>query len=808
MNRQFMYWFAGSFRRQIILVFVSGFFILITAFGAYRLEIEKNYQYLDSNKAAIGIAKSLAGGSLSWVLANDVEGLQEIVDSFNGYPQLRYAMIVSSGQLVLAHTDKTKVGLYLSDEQSLSLNRGPADNRVISDSADLVDVAVPIKLKERAVAWVRVGLGREVIAGNLSGQRWSYVLFVFFSTLLSLLAATLIANRLGRRIGVLMKTAEEVQSGNFSVRASVPGGEGEVAMLANSFNRMLDVLAHDRTQLRESDRHSQSLLRLSRKLERSETYAEVLNAAQEEVKDIVGYQNLWAYLFSDDKQYAKALIAGGMISDMVMSESGTGTLTVKGDRMMEEIAEAKEIVLVEDAQTDERVNKEIVASLGNRTIVNVPIMLFDRHLGSVGTGTFGAEGVRVPSVSEQNYLMALASHMAAAIDRIHLLVERKKAEAELHKLYTDFVTLLENTGDFIYFKDKDSRMIFCSQTLAKITGHASWRDMVGKHDLEIFPANTARIYHEEELPIFREGKPMLNKTDPYYDAQGRKCWVSTNKWPVFGEDGKTVVGIFGISRDITELKEAEDKIIELNRDLEQRVVERTAQLEDANKELESFSYSVSHDLRAPLRAIDGFSNILLEEYAGKLDAEGRRLLDVVRDNAERMGRLIDDILKFSRAGRLEMNAFRIDMEAMAHTVLDEILMRSPNPKLVVEIGHLPATVGDSAMMHQVFVNLLSNAIKFTHGREDARIEVGSSAGEHETVYFVKDNGAGFDMQYVDKLFGVFQRLHIESEFEGTGIGLAIVKRIITRHGGRVWAEGKVDEGATIYFTLPSKERNA
>ena len=255
------------------------------------------------------------------------------------------------------------------------------------------------------------------------------------------------------------------------------------------------------------------------------------------------------------------------------------------------------------------------------------------------------------------------------------------------------------------------------------------------------------------------------------------------------------------------LSEEKATVNRLNAELEQRVWQRTAQLEAANKELETFSYSVSHDLRTPLRAIDGYSRILLDEYTDKLDNEGKRLLNVVRDNTRKMGQLIDDILQFSRSSRLEMTFSDIDMEKLVHEVVEELQPAVTNCKLQVEVEAIPPTTGDLAMMHQVFVNLLSNAIKFSRFREPAIIKVGGSINNDEVVYFVRDNGAGFDMRYTDKLFGVFQRLHSVEEFEGTGIGLAIVQRIITRHNGRVWAEGKVNEGATIYFALPIKRIN-
>ncbi|MDD5248997.1 MAG: ATP-binding protein [Rhodocyclaceae bacterium] len=234
----------------------------------------------------------------------------------------------------------------------------------------------------------------------------------------------------------------------------------------------------------------------------------------------------------------------------------------------------------------------------------------------------------------------------------------------------------------------------------------------------------------------------------------------------------------------------------------QRIEDRTAALEQANRELEAFAYSVSHDLRAPLRAIDGFSHILLDDYAGALDDEGKRLLNLVRANTARMGQLIDDMLSFSRMARREMAAMTIDMTQLAREVAAELQAATAGRVLRFDIAPLPPARGDRDMLRQVLVNLLSNAVKFTRPRAEAAIEVGGAVAAEGGIYFVKDNGVGFDMAYADKLFGVFERLHPQQEFEGTGIGLALVKRIVARHGGRVWAEGKEGEGAVFHFSLP------
>jgi signal transduction histidine kinase len=236
-------------------------------------------------------------------------------------------------------------------------------------------------------------------------------------------------------------------------------------------------------------------------------------------------------------------------------------------------------------------------------------------------------------------------------------------------------------------------------------------------------------------------------------------------------------------------------------DLEHQVVERTQALRETNAELEAFSYSVSHDLRAPLRAIHGFARILLEDHGTELQPEAKRVLSVIDDNTKRMGQLIDDLLSFSRLGRKEVESSRVDMTELVRSVSDEIRRTAGDRPLEITIGPLPPALGDRDMLRQAITNLLDNAAKFTRRQAPGRIEVGHQADGAETIYFVKDNGAGFDQRYAGKLFGVFQRLHRADEFEGTGVGLAIVQRIVLRHGGRVWAEGRLDAGATFFFTL-------
>jgi light-regulated signal transduction histidine kinase (bacteriophytochrome) len=254
------------------------------------------------------------------------------------------------------------------------------------------------------------------------------------------------------------------------------------------------------------------------------------------------------------------------------------------------------------------------------------------------------------------------------------------------------------------------------------------------------------------------------------------------------------------------LARTEERLRRLNSELEKRVANRTRDLETANSDLEAFSYSVSHDLRAPIRAIKGFCSLLEADHLDQLDGEARRKLGIIRDEADRMGQLIDDLLTFSRLGRKALCPTELDMKAMVQSLWDRI-NESVGKAVDFRLGSLPPASGDQRLLEQVWTNLLSNAVKFSAGKEIPVIEVGGLSDTNEFVYFVRDNGAGFDAKYADRLFGVFQRLHGDDEFAGTGVGLALVHKIVTRHGGRVWGDGTPGKGATFHFTLPRKQDN-
>lgn len=362
--------------------------------------------------------------------------------------------------------------------------------------------------------------------------------------------------------------------------------------------------------------------------------------------------------------------------------------------------------------------------------------------------------------------------------------------------------IVRSSSDAIISKSLDGIITSWNSGAEKVFGYTE-KEAVGQSMLILFPPD--RIHEEADILA----RIARDETVPHFETQrvrkdGHVLDLSVTISPVHDSEGQ-VIGASKIARDITDRRLAEEAIRKLNAELEQRVVERTAQLEAANKELEAFSYSVSHDLRAPLRAMDGFSQALLEDYGPQLPAEAQDHVRTIRRGAQKMGALIDDLLTFSRLSRSPLTFRQVDVNRLVRSTLEDLAPQRSGHEVELVHHELPACQGDPALLKQVWVNLLANAFKYTQKRARAVVEIGSMVKNGETIYFVRDNGTGFDMRYAGKLFGVFQRLHRAEDYEGTGVGLAIVQRVVHRHGGRVWAEAKVNEGATFFFTLAKGE---
>lgn len=383
------------------------------------------------------------------------------------------------------------------------------------------------------------------------------------------------------------------------------------------------------------------------------------------------------------------------------------------------------------------------------------------------------------------------------------ITELKRKERELREssLYTR--NLIEASLDPLVTINAEGKIMDVSRATELMTGVDRER-LVGSDFSDYFtdPQKAREVYRTVFSQGYIRDYPLAIR-----HVSGRTTEVLYNA-TVYRDEGGRVQGVFAAARDVTELRTAQRALQQSHDELELRVEERTAELEAANRELESFSYSVSHDLQTPLRAIDGYSRMILRDSVNRFDDETRQRFGTIRQSAQMMGQLINDLLAFSRLGRKEITPSRLDMEGLLDDVWQELQVIHPERKMTLEIGPMPPAFGDRMLIKQVLLNLLSNAIKFTRPRECARIQVRGTEDGDRLVYDVIDNGVGFDMAYHDKMFGVFQRLHNSDEFEGTGVGLAIVQRIIHRHGGKVWAEGKPDEGASFHFSLKKERGNA
>lgn len=451
--------------------------------------------------------------------------------------------------------------------------------------------------------------------------------------------------------------------------------------------------------------------------------------------------------------------------------------------------------------------RNVCHHFGYESVALVPIRFGGEVVGLIHLADQRQDLVPLALVTR---LEGIALTLGTAIHRVRAEEERARLIRELETERARLHAIIASAPEAIVVADAEGRLVLTNpaadQLYAKPLENGTDLESCALFQLCQADGTSCVPGNQPLIRSAKAGEIHCNLEMALAWPNGQRRDLLVNTAPIIDQQGRSS-GAVGLFQDITRRKKVEKKIHQLNLELSGRireVSERTRQLEAANKELEAFSYSVSHDLRSPLRAIESFTRILLEEHGEKLAGEGMRLLNVIRSNTRIMGDLIDDLLAFSRLGRQEIRTQKIDLAGLVVSIYGELQARAPERQMQLILNPLPPAYADRNLINQVLANLLENAYKFTKSRENTIIEVSGWTEGKEDIYSIKDNGVGFDMRYVDKIFGVFQRLHRREEFEGTGVGLAIVQRIIDRHGGRVWAAGKVNSGASFYFALPHK----
>ncbi|GAB6283350.1 MAG: hypothetical protein STSR0008_21140 [Ignavibacterium sp.] len=470
----------------------------------------------------------------------------------------------------------------------------------------------------------------------------------------------------------------------------------------------------------------------------------------------------------------------------------------ESDSLTANTIKSKNFTICDDIENDTRniIGKEEALKLGLKSFISLPLIVFNKIYGVINIYSDEKEFF---NEQEIKLLDELSKDISFAVEFIKTEEERNIILENYRATNNSLEAIISASPVAIMDLDFQGNVkSIYNKTAENIFG---WKkeEAIGK--IPPFISKNKITEFHSFLNQILSGKSLINIEVKRKKKDGSDIYVLLSSSPIYDSNGK-ITGLIAVLNDITALKKIENDLNKLNLELEHRVKERTYELEIANNELESFSYSVSHDLRAPLRHIIGFINLLNKRNENQLDEKGKYYFNVISESAKKMENLIEDILNFSRMSRIEMMTTEVNLQNLVYEIKNDLITENKDRKINWIIHPLPIVKGDSSMLRLVLFNLISNSVKFTRKNEITEIEIGHFINEdNENVFFVKDNGVGFDTKYIDKLFGVFQRQHSETEFEGTGIGLAIVRRIINRHHGKVWAESKLNEGSTFYFTL-------
>lgn len=739
------------------------------------------------------------------LVALDLQWLSEQMAPANLSGDARMGLIDGKGLVVVRFPDPEKwVGRNASDTPFFKTMKavggaGTAESvgfdgisRIYGFARFADTVAGPINL------WV--GVSKNSVVGMADRQlAWTLLSALLFLAVI-LAAAWWGGERLLLQpVTAIADAARRLSEGGPLVRTGVQHTNTELGQLARTFDEMAESLASTNRLLR-ANRALRILTGINQALVHAADERGLLDEVCRAIVQAGGFRMAWVgYAEDDDRKTVRPVAVWGAepgyLDGLRVSWADTELGAGPTGRAIREQAP----IVMRNAQTDPQYApwRDAAVRYGYGSTISLPLLADGRAIGALNIyaaepDAFGDEEVAMLSEAASDLGFGIGGRRTQA--KLHEADIRLRDSAQYAR------SLLEASLDPLVTINAGGKITDVNEATVKATG-APREALIGTDFADYFtePQNAREGYKHAFSKGFVTDYPLTVR-----HKDGHLIDVLYNA-SVYRDARGNILGVFAAARDVTARMRAEVAIRELNASLEQRVVERTTALKAANRELEAFAYSVSHDLRAPLRSIDGFSKILQEDYAGKVDDEGKDALQRVRAAAQKMGLLIDDLLKLSRLTRADMHAAPVDLAALARSIAGELKAKDPDRNTVVEIPSRLEVFGDKRLLAVLLENLFGNAWKFTSRHDAARITLGATDKDGSVAYFVRDDGAGFDMAYVNKLFSPFQRLHGAAEFPGTGIGLATVRRIVQRHGGKVWAEGGVEKGATFYFTLPAGE---
>jgi PAS domain S-box-containing protein len=855
----------GTLRRQLVIGVALATACTLSLLIWDMTDVNwKENQSLHTDVAG-AVARSIASSSSIWVSSRDFSGLQEIIQGYSQFPDLRYAIVLDIHGLILAHSDSTKIGKYLTDLPAPS-----TESTAIRLSEGDIDAVSPILMSDKHIGWARVGLSNNSLNAHNSKLLRDGVILGFGAICVSILIAYFASQYLTKRLYAVQRVMEDVGRGKSGLRVEM-SGDDEAACLSRHLNAMLDRMEQREEQLRsfyELDLVGLTITSPDKGWLRINQYlCDLLEYSEEQLHDMT-----WAQLTHPDdlakdiEQFNRLMgneINGYTLEKRFVTRTGKvipTNLVVRCARdsegrvkfitaMVQDISERKDAELVA-----KQFQSAIDTTHDGFWIVDDRGVLAEANQSyamMVGYELAELKGKHVSEFEAQEQSPEeVSEHMARIVERgwdifetrhrrkdgheievevsaaylresrqivcfLRDITERKAMSLALESSAKEFRLLAEAMPQIVWITRADGWNIYFNQ---------QWCAYTGLTLEESSGAGWNKPFHpDDQKRAWEAWQNAVTNIDTYSlecrlrRADGEYFWWLIRGVPILRDDG-TIEKWFGTCTDIhhikasdeklrvslTELKIANEQLANERAKLEERVAERTATLQTANADLENFSYSVSHDLRAPLRAIDGFISILQDEHVAGMSDDGKRMFGIVAENARKMGDLIDDILAFSRAGRLELEVLKVDMHALAQEVWDGLTANMVERQFEFRLSDIPPISCDPRAIRQVWQNLLGNAIKFTRDRKPAVVEVSAIDEGGYVRYQVADNGVGFKNEYVVRLFVLFQRLHGMDEFEGTGVGLAIVKRFIEKHGGKVTCAGVKDQGATFSFTLPKR----